>query len=75
MEKNASGMCDSYYWSLIFSPQYVFLSVGVYPLKPDLPAVGGFEGVGKVVEAGKEVTHLQPGDLVLPAINTLGKYI
>ena len=46
----------------------------MYPLKPDLPAVGGFEGVGKVVEAGKGVTHLKPGDLVLPAINTLGKY-
>ncbi|XP_072026893.1 enoyl-[acyl-carrier-protein] reductase, mitochondrial-like [Amphiura filiformis] len=47
---------------------------GVYPLKPDLPAVGGFEGVGKVVEVGKDVTDIKPGDIVLPAINTLGTW-
>ena len=52
---------------------FILLSSGIYPVKPDLPAVGGFEGVGKITEIGSDVTHLKPGDIVLPAINALGK--
>ena len=40
---------------------------GVYPLLPKLPAVGGNEGVGEVMQVGKAVTELQAGDWVVPA--------
>lgn len=38
---------------------------GQYGIVPTLPAVGGFEGVGRVVEAGPEVHHVKVGDRVL----------
>jgi mitochondrial enoyl-[acyl-carrier protein] reductase / trans-2-enoyl-CoA reductase len=42
---------------------------GVYGTLPELPAVGGFEGVGRVVAAGPDVKHLKVGDLTLmPAL-------
>ena len=42
---------------------------GVYGLKPALPAVGGLEGVGEVVEAGAEA-GIAPGTLVsLPRLD------
>ena len=37
---------------------------GTYGIKPPLPAVGGVEGAGTVVEAGAAVTALKVGDLV-----------
>lgn len=37
---------------------------GTYGIKPPLPAVGGVEGAGTVVEAGSAVTELKAGDLV-----------
>ena len=48
---------------------------GTYPLRPNLPAVGGNEGVGKVVEIGKDVSELKPGDTVIPAQSCLGKQL
>ena len=38
---------------------------GYYAVLPPLPAVGGMEGVGLVVETGSRVTTLQAGQLVL----------
>ena len=38
---------------------------GRYGHRPQLPCVMGSEGVGRVVEVGKGVTHLKPGDRTL----------
>jgi NADPH:quinone reductase-like Zn-dependent oxidoreductase len=38
---------------------------GTYGLKPTLPAVPGYEGVGAVEAVGEGVAHLAPGDRVL----------
>ena len=46
---------------------------GIYPIKPQLPCVGGFEGVGEVTEVGGHVTEVKLGDRVIPAMGTLGK--
>uniref|UniRef100_A0AC35TWE6 PKS_ER domain-containing protein n=1 Tax=Rhabditophanes sp. KR3021 TaxID=114890 RepID=A0AC35TWE6_9BILA len=43
---------------------------GVYPVKPKLPAVGGNEGVGRVVSSLNP--NFQEGDLVIPAQSGLG---
>ncbi|XP_039163024.1 enoyl-[acyl-carrier-protein] reductase, mitochondrial-like [Eucalyptus grandis] len=40
---------------------------GVYPVRPQLPAVGGREGVGEVHLVGPAVKDLSPGDLVIPS--------
>ncbi|XP_071807232.1 enoyl-[acyl-carrier-protein] reductase, mitochondrial-like [Asterias amurensis] len=47
---------------------------GVYPIKPALPTVGGFEGVGEVIEVGGQVTEVKLGDRVIPATNNLGTW-
>lgn len=46
---------------------------GLYPVTT-LPAVLGFEGSGTVVEIGKAVGHLRPGDRVTYAGGPLGAY-
>ena len=53
--------------------QYFFLLIsGIYALKPQLPAVGGGEGVGVVTKVGAEVTSLSEGDFVIPTSTGLG---
>ncbi|XP_033120609.1 enoyl-[acyl-carrier-protein] reductase, mitochondrial-like [Anneissia japonica] len=47
---------------------------GIYPVKPPLPAVGGFEGVGEVVEIKSGASDIKVGDMVIPAINSLGTW-
>jgi NADPH:quinone reductase-like Zn-dependent oxidoreductase len=47
---------------------------GTYPLKPDLPAVGGGEGVGQVLKVGPDVKNLHPGDWVFPGGNMKGTW-
>ncbi|CAL8078075.1 unnamed protein product [Calicophoron daubneyi] len=47
---------------------------GVYPVRGSLPAVGGNEGVGKVVECGSDVKSLKTGDFVMPAGLTAGTW-
>ncbi len=37
---------------------------GDWPVKPSLPLIPGHEGVGTVVQAGEQVTHLTEGDRV-----------
>jgi NADPH2:quinone reductase len=46
---------------------------GLYPVTT-LPSVLGFEGAGVVVEVGKEVSHLRPGDRVAYTGGPLGAY-
>ncbi|XP_063943112.1 enoyl-[acyl-carrier-protein] reductase, mitochondrial isoform X2 [Daucus carota subsp. sativus] len=47
---------------------------GVYPVKPQMPAVGGFEGVGEVHSIGSAVKGLSPGDLVIPCPPSFGTW-
>ena len=48
-------------------PSHVNTIQGVYAIKPDsFPAVGGGEGVGRVLEVGSDVRNLKMGDLVYP---------
>ncbi|XP_071835892.1 enoyl-[acyl-carrier-protein] reductase, mitochondrial-like isoform X3 [Apostichopus japonicus] len=47
---------------------------GQYPIKPTLPAVGGFEGVGEVLEVGHRVTNVKLGDKVISNTATLGSW-
>ena len=47
---------------------------GVYRLLPKLPAVGGTEGVGEVMQVGKAVAELQTGDWVVPAVASFGTW-
>lgn len=46
---------------------------GTYSILPDLPAVGGNEGVAKIVEVGSKVKSLKLGDWVIPKDAGLGK--
>uniref|UniRef100_A0A6P8S124 Enoyl-[acyl-carrier-protein] reductase, mitochondrial n=1 Tax=Geotrypetes seraphini TaxID=260995 RepID=A0A6P8S124_GEOSA len=48
------------------NPSDINMVQGTYAILPDLPAVGGNEGVGEVLEVGSHVT-LKPGDWVIPA--------
>ncbi|KAK9169027.1 hypothetical protein Syun_001167 [Stephania yunnanensis] len=47
---------------------------GVYPVKPPVPAVGGYEGVGEVQSVGSAVTGLTPGDWVIPSPPSFGTW-
>lgn len=47
------------------NPADVLMLTGGYGVLPPLPAVGGSEGVGRVVAVGEGVSHLQPGQTVL----------
>lgn len=46
---------------------------GTYAILPDLPAVGGNEGVANVVEVGSQVKTFKAGDWVIPKDAGLGK--
>ncbi|XP_047160591.1 enoyl-[acyl-carrier-protein] reductase, mitochondrial [Vigna umbellata] len=47
---------------------------GVYPVRPNPPAVGGHEGVGEVLSVGSSVTSLSPGDWVIPSPPSFGTW-
>ncbi|KAM5583897.1 enoyl-[acyl-carrier-protein] reductase, mitochondrial [Rosa sericea] len=47
---------------------------GVYPVRPQVPAVGGYEGVGEVHSVGSAVKGLSPGDLVIPSPPSSGMW-
>jgi len=49
------------------NPADINMIQGVYRILPKLPAVGGNEGVGEVMQVGKAVTELHTGDWVVPA--------
>lgn len=46
---------------------------GTYSILPNLPAVGGNEGVAQIVEVGRKVKSLKLGDWVIPKDAGLGK--
>uniref|UniRef100_UPI0025AE7395 enoyl-[acyl-carrier-protein] reductase, mitochondrial n=1 Tax=Doryrhamphus excisus TaxID=161450 RepID=UPI0025AE7395 len=48
------------------NPSDINMIQGTYAILPDLPAVGGNEGVAQVMEVGSQVTSLQIGDWVIP---------
>ncbi|XP_058780165.1 enoyl-[acyl-carrier-protein] reductase, mitochondrial-like [Vicia villosa] len=47
---------------------------GVYPVRPEPPAVGGYEGVGEVYSVGSAVTSFSPGDWVIPSPPSFGTW-
>ncbi|VFQ98884.1 unnamed protein product [Cuscuta campestris] len=47
---------------------------GVYPVRPTLPAVGGYEGVGEVHAIGPAVKSLSPRDWVIAFPPTSGTW-
>ncbi|KAF3657960.1 putative trans-2-enoyl-CoA reductase, mitochondrial [Capsicum annuum] len=46
----------------------------VYPVRPPIPAVGGYEGVGEVHTIGSAVKGLSPGDWVIPSPPSSGTW-
>lgn len=49
------------------NPSDINMIEGTYHIRPKLPAIVGNEGVGEVVEIGKKVKNMKPGDWVIPA--------
>ncbi|GLJ54118.1 hypothetical protein SUGI_1158950 [Cryptomeria japonica] len=47
---------------------------GVYPVRPPLPAVGGYEGVGEVKALGSGAKYLSIGDWVIPSPPSFGTW-
>ncbi|KAJ8768618.1 hypothetical protein K2173_023522 [Erythroxylum novogranatense] len=47
---------------------------GVYPVRPPVPAVGGYEGVGEVYSLGSAVKDLSLGDWVIPSPPSSGTW-
>ncbi|XP_065865106.1 enoyl-[acyl-carrier-protein] reductase, mitochondrial [Euphorbia lathyris] len=47
---------------------------GVYPVRPQVPAVGGYEGVGEVHSVGSAVKDISPGDWVIPSPPSFGTW-
>ncbi|XP_030320389.1 enoyl-[acyl-carrier-protein] reductase, mitochondrial isoform X1 [Calypte anna] len=56
------------------NPADINVIQGTYPILSPLPAVGGNEGVGEVLEVGQHVVALKPGDWVIPASTGLGTW-
>ncbi|KAL4189415.1 hypothetical protein AMTRI_Chr08g206960 [Amborella trichopoda] len=47
---------------------------GVYPVRPPVPAVGGYEGVGEIYALGSAVRNLSVGDWVIPSPPSSGTW-
>ncbi|CAK6959048.1 enoyl- reductase%2C mitochondrial [Scomber japonicus] [Scomber scombrus] len=56
------------------NPSDINMIQGTYAFLPDLPAVGGNEGVGQVLEVGSQVKSLKTGDWVIPRDAGLGTW-
>uniref|UniRef100_A0A3Q2SND5 Enoyl-[acyl-carrier-protein] reductase, mitochondrial n=1 Tax=Fundulus heteroclitus TaxID=8078 RepID=A0A3Q2SND5_FUNHE len=56
------------------NPSDINMIQGTYAILPDLPAVGGNEGVAQVLEVGSQVKSLKPGDWVIPRDAGLGTW-
>ncbi|XP_062321623.1 enoyl-[acyl-carrier-protein] reductase, mitochondrial [Osmerus eperlanus] len=56
------------------NPSDINMIQGTYAILPDLPAVGGNEGVALVLEVGSQVKSLKPGDWVIPRDAGLGTW-
>jgi trans-2-enoyl-CoA reductase len=47
---------------------------GVYAIKPQLPAIGGNEGIAQVIQIGPQVTRVRVGDWVIPGMSASGTW-
>ncbi|XP_058080260.1 enoyl-[acyl-carrier-protein] reductase, mitochondrial [Magnolia sinica] len=47
---------------------------GVYPVRPPVPAIGGYEGVGEIQALGSAVRGLSLGDWVIPSPPSFGTW-
>lgn len=47
------------------NPSHLLTLSGGYGIQPELPAVPGAEGIGKIVEVGSEVTNVKTGDRIM----------
>lgn len=47
------------------NPAHLLTLSGSYGVQPELPAIPGAEGIGKIVEVGSGVTNVKPGDRVM----------
>jgi NADPH:quinone reductase-like Zn-dependent oxidoreductase len=47
------------------NPSHLLTLSGGYGIQPELPAVPGAEGIGKIAEVGSDVTNVKPGDRVM----------
>ncbi|XP_077213024.1 enoyl-[acyl-carrier-protein] reductase, mitochondrial-like isoform X1 [Tasmannia lanceolata] len=47
---------------------------GVYPVRPSVPAIGGYEGVGEIQALGSAVKDLSIGDWVIPSPPSFGTW-
>ncbi|XP_068998345.1 enoyl-[acyl-carrier-protein] reductase, mitochondrial [Embiotoca jacksoni] len=56
------------------NPSDINMIEGTYAVLPDLPAVGGNEGVAQVIEVGSRVKSLKAGDWVIPRDAGLGTW-
>ncbi|KAK2147026.1 hypothetical protein LSH36_573g04012 [Paralvinella palmiformis] len=56
------------------NPADINMIQGVYPIKPGLPAIGGNEGVGEVIQVGDNVKILRKGDWVVPKSSGWGTW-
>ncbi|XP_022046454.1 enoyl-[acyl-carrier-protein] reductase, mitochondrial [Acanthochromis polyacanthus] len=56
------------------NPSDMNMIQGTYAILPDLPAVGGNEGVAEVIEVGSQVKSLKAGDWVIPKDAGLGTW-
>ncbi|NXU51606.1 MECR protein, partial [Turnix velox] len=56
------------------NPADINMIQGTYPILSPLPTVGGNEGVGEVLEVGRHVEALKPGDRVIPTSTALGMW-
>lgn len=54
------------------NPSDINMIEGTYPILPTLPAVGGNEGLGQIVQVGADVKGIKVNDFVLPAKPGLG---
>jgi trans-2-enoyl-CoA reductase len=54
------------------NPADLNLVEGTYGTKSSLPAIGGNEGVGVVLEVGKNVKNVKKDDHVIPSLPGLG---
>ncbi|KAK9049226.1 hypothetical protein SSX86_031807 [Deinandra increscens subsp. villosa] len=74
VEIKANDVCVKMLASPI-NPSDINRIEGVYPARPPLPAVGGYEGVGEVHSVGSAVEGLSPGDLVMSSPPSPGKLL
>lgn len=56
------------------NPADVNVIEGLYPIRPKLPGVFGYDGVAQVLEVGRNVTTLKVGDRVWPNSMRLGMF-